>query len=208
MQKTDNEKFVVLIEALAANFGVEATESRQLGFWMGLNDLDIDAVEKAVVRAVSECDRMPTVKTLRELRGETTTAQRAIIAWAAVQKAARSIGSYRSVNFDDPVANATIRNLGGWERLCSLDSEEFEKWARKDFERVYCSMASAALSDEAAAYLPGAHEKNNTGLDYDSQPALVSVGLPALPGARNESPRITDTKKRTAEILKLVGGVA
>jgi hypothetical protein len=45
----------------------------------------------------------------------------ALLAWARVDRAARTIGAYRSVVFDDPLIHYAIDNIGGWIHLGGLD---------------------------------------------------------------------------------------
>jgi hypothetical protein len=181
--ESDRETFALFIKGLAAAHGVEASTALQLGYWMGLKDLPLSSIEHAIDRALSSCRHMPKPVELRELAGEITNTQRAIIAWDALRRAIASHGSYRSVDFDDPLVNATVRNLGGWSKICGTGTEEFEKWTRKEFERVYLSLCASGASTEACAYLVGATEHRNEAqggeaLKYIEPPAIVVTGLP------------------------------
>lgn len=180
MEKHDAEKFGELITALAAAFGREADDAMQLGYWLGLKDLELADVEAAVVRAIGECEYMPKPVELRRGSGVIGTPERAVIAFGAVEKAIRAYGHRSSVDFEDPLINAAIRNLGGWGRVCSLDTEEFAKWWRKDFERVYSALCQAGATVEACAYLPGRDEADNHARfpDRVPEPIRVAVSLP------------------------------
>ena len=179
MRHEDREEFGLLIEALASSFRAEATAALVLGYWMGLKDLELRDVERAVERALTTCKHMPRPVELRELSGEMSTDQRAVVAWDALRKTISLRGGYASVDFDDPVINATVRNLGGWSKICATPTEEFEKWTRKDFERVYASLCQSGVTAEAAAHLPGAHEIQNSAQGYlTGGPFRVATGLP------------------------------
>lgn len=180
MLDQERKAFALLIDALAANFGKPAEEPLLEAYWRALRDLPLGAVEQAVDAALRQCKHMPRGVELRELAGEIPNTSRAVLAWAALQKAIGQHGAYRSVDFDDPVINATVRNLGGWQRLCAMPVEEFEKWLRKDFERVYASLCSSGVSQEAVAYLPGIHEQSNVSGGHEVKPPLlIAAGLPA-----------------------------
>ena len=179
MQASDREHFVSALEALAATFRVDPTEALLEGYWMALDDMPIEGVMRAVRSAMRQCKHMPRGVELRELAGEINNATRAVHAWSAVQKAIGQHGAYRSVDFDDQVINATVRNLGGWIRLCELSSEEAEKWTRKDFDRIYTALCASGVTEDQAKHLVGAHEQTNAGTGFESRaPTLVRTGLP------------------------------
>jgi hypothetical protein len=60
----------------------------------------------------------------------------ALIAWARVDRAVRTVGPYRSVVFDDPLIHYAIDNLGGWIHLGGL-AEEAWPFARNQFVALY-----------------------------------------------------------------------
>jgi hypothetical protein len=53
--------------------------------------------------------------------------------WQVVKK---NLNSYASVMFDDPVIHMCISSMGGWIRLCQMQTEE-ETWKEKDFTKLY-----------------------------------------------------------------------
>lgn len=178
MNDPDRQRFAFAMEALAEAFQREMREATLHGYWLGLCDLPIESVEQATMRAIRKCQHMPRPAELRELAGDMTSEARGVIAWDSVQRAIGSRGSYASVCFDDPVVNATIRNLGGWQKLCATLTDEM-KWVRKDFERVYDALLSSGISEEAGAYLVGVTEQANLASGHPAPPAvLVATGLP------------------------------
>lgn len=177
----DRAEFVKLVTALARTFGRDADEATFTGYELGLSDVPIDRLKMAVVRAIRERKFMPTVAELRELAGELTPDVRAVKAWDAFQNAVVAHGSYVSVDFDDPVINATVRNLGGWERVCDLPVSEFDKWLRKDFDRVYKALCQAGIGPDAGAPLLGYHNRNNLAGGFGKhvkQPLRIATDLP------------------------------
>lgn len=191
MKKSDLEEFAWLVEALAAAFGREADEALVTGYWLGLKDLELADVEAAITRAMRECEHMPRPVELRRGAGHIGVPERAVIAFGAVARAIRNHGHRASVSFDDPLVNAAVRNLGGWSRVCSLPSEEFEKWWRKDFERVYSALCQSGASEDACRHLPGADEAENAARfpERVPEPVLIECSLPPhrkglLPGDR------------------------
>lgn len=206
MNLNQKDNFALLLEALAATFQKKTDEAMLEGYWIALSDLPIDIVHLAVRKAMRESEFFPTGKKLRdyaaEFRGEKTIQERAMIAWAAVDRATSEVGGYRSPDFDDPTTNAVIRNMGGWERFCVATEEEFSKWLRKDFLKAYEVLHAAGVGEEQGAPLVGICERANRINGYDVKPPVrVITGLPApeqqprIDGpSRQAMPRVTFQK--------------
>lgn len=180
MEPVDRPRFAAVLNLLASVYHREVTTLLLDGYWLALDDLPIGSVERGAASAMRECKFMPTPVELRELAGELRAADRAVLAWSAFERAVSAIGAYRSVDFDDPLANATVRHLGGWERVCGLTVSEFDTWLRKDFLRAYETFCRTGVSPEAAAPLVGIHQKENRLLGHDD-PATARL-VPACAG--------------------------
>lgn len=63
------QRFAEALHALALTFRVEDSLALYDAYWMGLDDIELPALEKAVRRAMRECEYMPTVAVLRSLAG-------------------------------------------------------------------------------------------------------------------------------------------
>ena len=183
--KTVRRRFGTAIAAMAATFRQEATRALVKGYELGLEDLPIASIEQAVARALRQCKFMPSAAELRELAGEMLPAHRAVLAWGVVVKTLAKYDHWDSVDFDDPVINATIRNLGGergWEDLPAKLEDEGTKWVRKDFERVYIALAQSGISLEATRPLIGFHDRDNAFNGYHKavkKAVVIACGLPA-----------------------------
>lgn len=180
MKNSDRRKFATLIEALAAAFRVEPTEALFEGYWLGLRSLDIEDVEAAVVRAIESGRHMPRPAELRASSGVLTPSMRAVMAFEVVARSVRTHGHRASVNFDDPLINASLRLLGGWGRVCLLPQEEFAKWVRKDFLATYEGLCESGVSDDLCVHLPGLDEVENHARFPGLKPSIkqVTSGLP------------------------------
>lgn len=175
-----------LIAALAASFRVQADEALFLGYELGLIGVHTEDLERAVSRALQSCRFMPSPAELREYAGAAlngvTKEGRPLLAWEAFRKAVGECGVYRSVDFDDPIINATVRALGGWERACELEGDQFYVWFRKDFERTYATLMESGCSGEMTKRLTGTLERigcedgNGSGLECIVK---YSTGLPS-----------------------------
>ncbi len=180
------KRFTELIAGMAATFRQEATQALYEGYRIGLGDLPIEAIEQAVARGIRGCRFMPTAAELRELAGEMLPEHRAVIAWGVVVGQMGHTDHYDSVDFDDPIVNATIRNLNGgdraWEDWPSFLEDHGYQWARKDFERVYVALAKSGVTGEAGSPLIGFLDRDNSSKGYHGSvkgPLKIACGLPA-----------------------------
>lgn len=185
-----------LIAALAMAFGKESPTAMLLGYAMGLDDISTPELKRAVQRAMKECKFMPVPMELRELAGIATGNQRAALAFDVFANAVSIHGGYASVTFDDPLVNATVRNLGGWERCCNIgaaeDVNQFETWLRKEFERVYSGMLKSGATAELCGPLIGIADRENRANGYPTKPLRqIACNLPKHPAGliRGEVPK-------------------
>jgi hypothetical protein len=180
MNRSEKPKFAILVESLAAAFRVDVTEALLEGYWMALDDLELNSVGAGAKRALRECRFMPTANELRSLSGEVRAEHRSVLAWDAFEAAVVRHGGYVSVDFDDPVINATVRNLGGWKRCCEMPADEFDTFLRKDFERVYSALFASGVPADRAAPLLGIHDAECTKSGFQAPKAIrVETGLPS-----------------------------
>ena len=170
------ERFVRAMNILAAAFDKEIDEATLESYWMALEDMGIDSIERATKAAVQNLEFFPRPAHLRRSQDSMGAEARAIIAWQSVVKSIATVGQYASIDFDDPITNATIRNLGGWYWLCKQPEKDVKVWIRKGFEKIYVSLAGSGVTAESTAYLPGIHERDN--LDVAPEITKVFTGLP------------------------------
>lgn len=186
MQPSDRERFAVLMNGMASTFRQEPTEALLTGYWIGLRDLPIEAIESAVGRGLRECRFMPCVAELREMAGDIRPEDRAIQAWVCFERAVTEHGGYASVDFEDSLINATVRALGGWERCCGMPAEEFDRWLPREFQRVYSSFARSGVDPELRLPLGGICSRQNAGLGVATsrEPARIAAPSTMRPAAR------------------------
>lgn len=195
MNNADKKAFAEAMAMLAITFGVEADKALYAAYWMALEDIDIEQVQAGIAKTMRSCRFMPKPVEIREASlGSTDTA--ALLAWDAVAKAAASVGGYTSVQFEDPVATAAVRQLGGWAEICSKNTAEFHKWTRQEFLRAYKGLAGCNLPEETTRYLPGRGEARNEASGYLPEPpkTIPVPGYAALPG-RVEFKTLPDTRQ-------------
>lgn len=154
MTDDDKNAFAMLIGALCVAFGKEASKPTAAAYWMGLRDLEITAVERAVEAAIQTRKFMPAPGDLRELAGVEPPGLRIAKAWDVARGAIGKYGSYATVQFDDPAITASIRLLGGWREFCNTPPDEM-KWRQKEFERIYSGFRQSGVLEEEARPLLG-----------------------------------------------------
>lgn len=158
MRPSDIKAYRNAIAALCLTFGREATEELYDAYWMGVSDLTIEALQTAVATAIRSSKAFPRPVELRQFAGEQTNEQRAIAAWGDVLRAVPR-GPYKHIDFQDPLINATVRNLGGWPTFIGrFEDEESEKWVRLEFLKAYQSFASSGVNGEACLPLTGINQ--------------------------------------------------
>jgi len=112
------------------------------------------AVEKMIQTRVYPSFPKPA-EIIQEIQG--TTEDRATTAWIEFVNTIRRVGTYESVQFDDPVIHSVCQFLGGWPEAGNWPESEL-KWKQKEFERLYSIMTN---KDQHPRYLPGIHEGQN-----------------------------------------------
>jgi hypothetical protein len=155
--KTDSDRFSKTVCALALTFNREATEMLISAYWMALSDLDIKSIEAASITAMRQCRFMPTPSELRDLAGVGNSA-RSIAAWSDVQRA-MPLGSYKSIDFADPLINAVVRLLDGWPALLDrCGTVDGAKWYRMEFSKLYEQLSTSGVDGEVCRPLKGIAE--------------------------------------------------
>lgn len=190
MAKPDKDRRIGIahvVTLLAENFRQQVTEHTFEAYIAGLDGLSMPQIEAGMNRALRECKFMPPAAELRELSGELKGQDRAVKAWMAFERAVTEQGGYRTVDFDDVVINATVRSLGGWEAVCTMDTREFDTFLRQKFLASYTSLYAAGVGEEESEPLQGTFDRENARSGHDRQPIkIIRTGLP--PSSR--APRI------------------
>jgi hypothetical protein len=195
--------FRTTIAALHKAFGVEATEASYDGYLMGLADLSVDDLQRAVLLAIRERSVLPKPYDIRKLIGKSSSSEdRAVAAWNDVQRALRH-GCYKTIDFQDKVCNAVIRNLGGWPNFCSrFSGAEEEKWVRQEFLKAYQSFAASGISAELAKPVPGLSEE-------EVVDGKLVAPVPRLIRCEPERAKLSEQSVRSigvsSSIVKLIG---
>jgi len=161
MGEQDKQKFFTLISGVYAFYRQDVSTFALNVWWEAMKPFDYGAVSNALTRHSTNPDNgqfMPKpADIIRLLRGSTQDS--ALVAWAKVDKALRTVGVYRSVVFDDPIINAVIRDMGGWAQFGNKTEDEWPFVAR-EFENRYRGYRGRE-SFEHPKWLPGIAEAHN-----------------------------------------------
>jgi hypothetical protein len=194
-RKKRNQLVVILAEAFRQTASAGTLAAYEVGL-AGVPDVD---VERAVHRAIRECRFMPTAKELRELASGLRDGERAVLAWQVVLGV--RLDPYRHVSFDDPIINATIRNMGGWPTFLSrLTDTESEKWARKDFIDAYTRLHASGVNADMCRPLTGLAECSVR--DGNVLPPVVNRITTGLPVDAQRAPRVPPSESAVLLTLK------
>lgn len=138
MEKTDKFRFAELITGLAQTFHTPISAADLENYWRLLGNFSLASIEQAIV---TYC-RSPNAHRFLPKPGELVaivqgdSAAQALLAWSKVARAIRVVGAYRSVVFDDPLIQAVIWDMGGWQALCAMSIKD-EPFRAREFEKRY-----------------------------------------------------------------------
>lgn len=138
MVDADKKQFLVLMTAICEYYGKEASIGVIQIYWEGLKQYDLQAVSQAMWNHAKNPDNgqfMPKIADIaRGLQGRTV--DQGSIAWAKVDRAVRTVGTYADVVFDDPLIHRVIQDMGGWIKLGQADENEWP-FIEKRFVTAY-----------------------------------------------------------------------
>lgn len=162
MNDADRKQFASAMLAMAEYYGKPMSKSILGLWWHALQGYDIAAIEEAVHTHMrsDQGEFMPKAAHLVKLI-EGSTVDRALRAWAMVDKAVRRVGTYRSVVFDDPIIMRVIQDMGGWEKLGAAQESEWP-FIAKEFENRYRGFAAQGVEPEHPPKLAGLFERENS----------------------------------------------
>jgi hypothetical protein len=208
--KTDLIPFMEMLDATAEQYGKTLSDGLKELYWNGLKGYDFAAVQSAFGRHIANPDTgmfMPKIADIvKMLQGSSQDS--AYAAWTRVDKAIRSVGTYATVIFDDPLIHRTISDMGGWIAIGSKKESDWP-FVAKEFETRYRGMKQLNVPMEYPSQLIGVEEMQNGQQGFRSAPPVL-IGNPekcrliASKGSDNPALQITaSAPAKVGEQVKL-----
>lgn len=156
-----------------------------LRMWVdALSDLSAEELVEAFRRFNRESTEFPTPAAVRRFAGAVAASvdDRARVSWSVVRREIGRTGGYDSIDFDDAITNATVRAIGGWDRICDMTSDELP-FRERDFIANYGAICRTGVGDGGA--LVGIVGKTNGGNGHKQPEAKrIETGLTPHPMAK------------------------
>lgn len=174
---TENDR-LPFYERMAVAFGFYGRDvsKSMLEVWFEtMRPFDLPAVADALNRHVTNPDNgqfPPKPADLVRLIGGGTQ-DGALVAWSAVQKAVREQGCYRTINFQDPIINAVVTDMGGWISFGMIEQDELPFKAR-EFENRYRGYRQRG-EVEALPALLGIVDRDNMAKGYPASEPVRAI---------------------------------
>lgn len=171
MKPEDQAQFVTLLSGVHAFYRQDVSDFAIQVWWQAMRPYDFAAVNDALSRHCINPDNgqfMPKpADVVRMLQGSSRDS--ALVAWSKVDRAVRTVGTYESVIFDDPLIHVVISDMGGW---IGLGSKKEDEWAfvGKEFETRYRGYSSRSECPEYQKVLVGVTQAQNEQMGYRSLP--------------------------------------
>lgn len=155
------ERFAKLMVVLAEVLSTRLTEAKVRAYAALLGDVPYEQLQSAFRRAANTqrggC--FPSPGELREHIGPTAN-DAGLLAWTALDNAARSHGAYASVEVEDgAAAEALMATCGSWSEFCAIDEGPALAIKRQEFLAAY---RSAARQPQQATRLAGLLESDGS----------------------------------------------
>lgn len=183
MKRSDYDHFTAMLTAIGELYGKPVSEMT-IGIWWGaLQHYDIKAVQEALNRHVQNPDSgqfMPKpADVVKMMQG--TTQDSAMLAWFKVDRALRTVGTYRDVVFDDPLIHRVIMEMGGWVKLGTKNEDEWP-FVAKEFENRYRAYRARNEVPDYPPKLAGIASSQNSlqGLHAAEEPTLIGDQAQAM----------------------------
>jgi hypothetical protein len=156
MDENDKKQFRAALASLAYNFRNKDYSDLTLQvYWTVLKEYTLDEVTEAMKQLMVKEKFWPPVATIIEyIHGAPKIQDEAELQAVTVLNAIKYQGSYRSVQFQNPITTAIIQEVyGGWISLCENIREAEQKWFIKEFANYYKQFGKAGK--KSTDQLPG-----------------------------------------------------
>ena len=180
MDTNERQDFAARLNAVWALYDKVPTEGVLSIFWETMKGLSLREVSAALSRHVTDPDRgqfaPKPADLIRQMEGDTES--QAMQAWSLAWRTVGTVGTYRSVQFDDPIIHAVVHDMGGWIKFGEFTVNE-EPFRAKDFVTFYRAYKARRAIPEHPPVLIGRTEaENRRGGFLDHIPAPHRISRP------------------------------
>lgn len=133
-------------------------------YYLALSNLTVDQLNGAFISMVRNrvYKNFPQVAEIIQYATHTTESElddRIVLAKQMLKNTIVRYGSYGSVEFTDKGIHAVIDALDGWQKMCSMSSDELEKFLTFEFTKIY--KAYTRHNYPVTQYYIGVHDAAN-----------------------------------------------
>lgn len=173
MHINDLDQFTETLTATMDVYGKSVSSMTIQVWWEALKKYDVGAVLTSFSEHIQNPDNgqfaPKPADIVRLIEG--STQDRALEAWAKVDKAMKRVGAFDSVVFDDAVIHLAITDMGGWIKICKVEDKE-KPFTAKEFENRYRAHLSKGVT-EYPKKLIGTAEASNSEAGYKIDPPIL-----------------------------------
>lgn len=209
----DRKQFFALIAGVYGFYRQDFSDFAGGVWWEAMKPFDLKAVADALNRHCVNPDVgqfMPKpADVVRMLQGSTQDS--ALVAWAKVDRAIRTVGTHRSVAFDDPLIHRVLVEMGGWIQLGAKTEDDWP-FLKNEFVNRYRGYRGRSEVPEYPPVLIGVAEAQNgqQNLAHHEPPMLIGdqaqAERVALGGSGKPLVAIGQmTPKAAAKVLQIAG---
>lgn len=184
MTEDDKMAFSAIMYPLGKIYDLGIEDKHIMKVWFeALSDLDIDEVAKAVMLYLKSPDfgtyKPKPADIIRMIEG--TSIDKSFTAWSKVENAARRVGSYATVVFDDPIIQRVVQDMGGWVGICQKPESELP-FVKNEFCSRYKGFSTRKEIPDHPKKLFGIIDCSNGAQGYreESKPVLIGESKKAL----------------------------
>jgi hypothetical protein len=176
MQDDELERFTAALTGAMDVYSKTVNAMTIRIWWAALKKYDLHAVLSGLSRHIENPDSGQYAPKPADIvkQVEGTTQDRALVAWAMVERAIRTVGSYQTVVFDDPYIHLAIQDMGGWIKLNQVTNDELP-FVAKEFENRYRGHASRKTEDYPSKLIGIAEHSNLEAGQKVAPPLLIGV---------------------------------
>lgn len=206
MNQQDVAPFSALISDVYAFYRQDSSTFAVKVWWQAMQPFDFLAVAEALNRHCVNPDSgqfMPKpADVVKMLQGSTQDS--ALAAWAKVDRAIRTVGTHRSVAFDDALIHRVLTEMGGWIEMGRKSEDEWP-FVRNEFVTRYRGYRVRNETPDYPPHLIGLAEAQNakSGFLVEAPLLLGNPETAALVARRGSNGPLLQITRPDAQVLRL-----